>query len=207
LVRPRKEHEAAVLRRQPQPAVRVGRGLRRAATGGVALALTLGGCGWFGGAREPVLCPEVQLLAGAERTSSYAGSQPRSADLRYVAGLTGLRSGCRYDRQGVEVDISFEAVVEPGPALGAPVAPLTYFVASLGPAEQVLAKRLVTTEVAIPPGRERVAVIESLMIRIPVASPAEAAALRVLVGFQLDEPPARRPPPLFTPLPLPPPEE
>jgi hypothetical protein len=173
----------------------------------VALAiLPLAGCGWLGGRGEPVLCPEARLLEGAERTSSYAGPERVSANLRYLAGLTDLRSGCRYDRRGLEVDLSFELVVEPGPALQAPAASLTYFIASVGPGEQLLSKRLVTTEVELGPG-ERTAVVETVTIGIPAESEAEVAALVILVGFQLDEPPGRRPPPRLAPLPLPPPQE
>jgi hypothetical protein len=178
-------------------------GMGRAALVALAL-LPLAGCGWWGGRGEPVLCPDARLLEGAERTASYAGAERVDANLRYVAGLTDLRSGCRYDGRTLEVDLAFELVVEPGPALEAAAARITYFIASVGPGEEVLSKRLVTTEVDVA-ARARAVVVETVTVAIPAASEAEVAALAILVGFQLDEPPRRRPPPRLAPLPLPPP--
>ena len=101
--------------------------------------LALAGCVTSTPVSEPPpACPAALILEGAERTSVYrAGAQPRASEIRYIAVLRDLTSACRYysdaDGGGVDVDLTFNLIAERGPAM-AGSEPVTYFVATLGPA-------------------------------------------------------------------------
>jgi hypothetical protein len=153
----------------------------------IAAAL-LAACGTSSSQPAPQACPTVLFLKGAERTADYRpGPDPRPADLRYLAVLTDLVSVCRYEDDGVDVALRFNLIAEQGPAYGGGPLQLTYFVASLGPEQQVLSKPLLDAEVAFPEGQQRAGITEEMTLRISDVTPAEGQQYAVFLGFQLDE--------------------
>ncbi|HEX5079406.1 MAG TPA: hypothetical protein VFV80_09670 [Geminicoccaceae bacterium] len=152
-----------------------------------SLALLLAACS---GASAPTAppCPTVLVLKGAERTADYSsGSTPRPEDLRYLAVLTDLVSACRYDEAGVDVGLRFSLIAERGPAHGGGPLQLTYFVASLGPEQEILSKPLFDADIAFPEGAQRAGSSQEMTVHMPGVEPAVGAQYSVILGFQLDD--------------------
>jgi hypothetical protein len=136
-------------------------------------------------------CPAALLLDGAERTSVYrAGAEPRADELRYVAVLTDLSSSCRYysddTGQGVDVDLSFKLIAERGPALSGREE-VTYFVATVGPGNQIVSRDVLSGDLPFTGDSERVGLSEDLTLRLPSITAAQSGAYTLYVGFQLDD--------------------
>ena len=135
----------------------------------------------------PPACPGALILQGAERTTAFApGAGNRPSALQHLAVVTNLASACRFDESGVDVDLAFDLIVERGPAMTGDEVELTYFVATLGPGGEVLAKELLTSEIVFE-GEERVAgVAEQLTYRLPSVTAGQGQDYDVFLGFQLD---------------------
>jgi hypothetical protein len=158
-----------------------------------ALLALLAACGTSSPQRAPQACPTVLFLKGAERTADYRpGPDPRPADLRYLAVLTDLVSVCRYEDDGVDVALRFNLIAEQGPAYGGGPLQLTYFVASLGPEQQVLSKPLLDAEVAFSEGQQRAGTAQEMTVHLPDVTPSAGQEYAVFLGFQLDEAEMRR---------------
>ena len=141
-------------------------------------------------------CPAATLLSGAERTSGYrAGAEPIPGELRYVAALTNLASTCRYyedgTKRGVDVDLTFDLIAERGPALSG-VEELTYFVATVGPGNQVRSEHVLVGDLAFTEGAHHMGWTEELTVRLPALTHDQAADYTLYVGFKLDNAELRR---------------
>ena len=158
----------------------------------VSLAL-LSACGSSSPPPPAAPCPTTLLLKGAERTADYRpGPSPRPADLRYLAVLTDLVSICRYEESGVDVALRFNVIAEQGPAYDGGRLQLRYFVASLGPDQQVLSKPLLAVDIEFPEGAQRTGSMQEMTVHMPGVTPAVGPQYSVFVGFQLDEAEVRR---------------
>jgi hypothetical protein len=160
--------------------------------GAALLALLwVAGCagGGDGGAPQQVTaCPGVLILQGAERTAAYAeGAAGKPDGQRYLAVLTNLRSACGYDETGVDVDLAFDLIVERGPALAGNGVELTYFIATMGPGEEILDKQLLTSDIEFTGDEQVAGSAEQLTLRLPTVSPADAVGHALYVGFQLED--------------------
>jgi hypothetical protein len=143
-------------------------------------------------APEPPPCPTALLLEGAERTTVYragldARAAPAANDLRYVAVLTDLTSACRYQDEGVEVDLTFSLTAERGPAFGDAPEEATYFIATLGPDGQILNKDRFPAELAFEEGFGGARWSEELTLLLRTVTPETGADYTLFVGFQLDD--------------------
>jgi hypothetical protein len=135
----------------------------------------------------------VLFLQGAERTADYApGPSPRPADLRYLAVLKDLVSLCRYEDNGADVALRFNLFAEQGPAYGGGPLQLTYFVASLGPDQEILSKQLLDAVIEFPEGQQRAGSSQEMTVHMPKVTPAAGPEHSVFVGFQLDDAEMRR---------------
>jgi hypothetical protein len=158
--------------------------------GGTALlGLLLAACGTPSGTQVPPACPTTLFLNGAERTAAYLpGPNPRPADLQHLAVLTDLASGCTYDDEGADVMLRFNVIAEQGPAHrdNGPVE-ITFFVATIGPEQQVLSKELFNATVAFPEGQQLGGTTQELTVRLPEVAPGAGEEYAVYLGFQLDD--------------------
>lgn len=134
----------------------------------------------------PPPCPGALILQGAERTSDYAGAEDSPSALRHLSVVTNLASACRFGDEGVDVDLVFDLIAERGPALQGDAVELTYFVATVGPAGEVLSKQLFDSEIAFEGGEEVAGVAEQLTLRLPPTAAERAEDYVVYLGFQLD---------------------
>ena len=133
-------------------------------------------------------CPAALLLDGANRTTSYRPGDDRSPKaLRYLAVLTHLKSTCRYQEQGVDVDLAVDLIAQRGPAGNGDPVQLTYFVATIGPERQILSKQTFDSEIVFAKGEDLAGVAEQLTLRLPPLTPQQAATYGLYLGFQLSD--------------------
>lgn len=141
----------------------------------------------------PAPCPTTLFLKGAERTAAYRpGPDPGPADLEHLAVLTDLVTACRYQEGGVDVALRFNLIAEKGPAYGGGPLRFTYFVASLGPHQQILSKPLLDAEVVFPEDQQRAGTTQEMTVHMPGVTPATGPQYSVFLGFQLDDAEMRR---------------
>jgi hypothetical protein len=179
--------------RQERAAAIVSQPKARTASIAASLVLALSACGSSDPEPPAAPCPTALLLKGAERTADYvSGSNPRPADLRYLAVLKDLVSLCRYEDTGVDVALRFNLFAEQGPAYGGGPLQLTYFVASLGPDQQILSKPLFDAVIEFPEGQRRAGSSQEMTVHMPGVTPAAGQQYGVFVGFQLDDAEMRR---------------
>ena len=150
-------------------------------------ALALCACSSSDPQAPPIACPTAVLLDGADRTSAYrAGAERRPDNLRYMAALLNLASDCREVDEGIDVDLSFDVLAERGAAVS-DTEELEYFVATVGPDDQILAKEVLRGDVTFAEDEQRAGWHEDLTLRLPSVTAGEAAGYRLYVGFQLDD--------------------
>ena len=174
--------------RKPRLGAMLGAGRIRLPGIGVA-ALILAACGSTPPPPQaPPACPAALLLDGADRTTSYRPGEDRSPKaLRYLAVLTHLKSTCRYQEQGVDVDLALDLIAQRGPAGGGDPVQLTYFIATIGPDRQILSKQMFNSEIVFAKGEDLAGVAEQLTLRLPPLKPEQAAAYGLYLGFQLSD--------------------
>ena len=70
---------------------------------------------------------------------------------------------------------------------------------TVDPSQRILSKQMFEAEIRFAPNRQVAGLAEDLTLRVPAQSPAEGAALRLYVGFQVDpaQPQASPPAPLL----------
>jgi hypothetical protein len=155
--------------------------------------LALAACSSSDPEAQPPPCPAALFLDGAAQTSAYrvgAGTEPSPDQLRYFAVLTDLSSSCRYysddSGEGVDVDLSFKLIAERGAALSG-TEQVTYFVATVGPGNQIVSRDVLRGDLPFTGDAERVGLSEDLTLRLPSITAAQGGAYTLYVGFQLDD--------------------
>lgn len=132
-------------------------------------------------------CPQARFLDGADRTTVYrpdAPAQPKQ--VQYLAVLTGLSSACAFRDEGVDVSLDFKLIAERGPGhQGEPIV-VTYFVATMAPPDQLLAKQVFDSAIEFEDSRQRAGVQESLTLRLPNITEAAAPGYTLYLGLQFD---------------------
>jgi hypothetical protein len=136
----------------------------------------------------PPACPSALILQGADRMATYAaGAENRPDGLQHLAVLTNLASACRFGAEGVDVDLALDLIAERGPAMTGNAADLTFFVATLGPNGDVLAKQLLDSEITFEGDEQTAGVNEQLTYRLPSVTAGQGQDYLIYVGFQLDQ--------------------
>ena len=163
------------------------------AAAALASALPAAGCGGSGGGDRtslPVACPRPGILAdGADLTRWRPGPVRDLTTMVFDARLTGLNGSCRAGRRdrSLEVTLAPSFTVERGAAGGGErVADLPWFVAVVGPGEEVLQRRSFVERMAFNRGETR-ATGEGAPVRLslPVGEERRATDYRVFVSFEL----------------------
>jgi hypothetical protein len=151
-------------------------------------ALPLAACSTSAPPPPPPTCPTALLLQGAERTASYRPGSERQPDaLRHLAVMTNLASGCRYGEDGIDMDLAFDLIAERGPALAGDSADLQFFVATVAPSGEILAKQVLSSDIAFAANEDVAGVSEQLTVRLPAVTPEEGGSYSLFLGFQLDD--------------------
>ena len=106
--------------------------------------------------------------------------------------MADLVSLCRYEDNGADVALRFNLIAEQGPAYDGGPLQLTYFVASLGPDQQILSKPLFDALIEFPEGQQSAGSSQEMTVHMPKVTPATGPEHSVFVGFQLDDAEMRR---------------
>lgn len=153
-------------------------------------ALLPAACGGEGPALLPVACPRPGILAdGADLTRWRPGSVQDLTTLVFDARLTGLNGSCRPGRgdRSLEVTLTPSFSVERGPVGGgARVAELPWFVAVVGPGDEVLQRQTFVERLNFGRGETRAAGEgEPVRLSLPVGEDRRATDYRIFVSFEL----------------------
>ena len=152
-----------------------------------ALPLLLAGCSsWFESEDAPP-CPRAALVDGADRVVRFAGEGRTPQDVAFEARILGAGGECEFtdEERRVTVDMALRIEGARGPALEGEEAPLSYFVAVVGPEGEVLAREEFATE--IPLEEKRAIIVEELEPEIPLPRGRRAASYTVFVGLIVTE--------------------
>ncbi|HVG82774.1 MAG TPA: hypothetical protein VNB28_10875 [Methylomirabilota bacterium] len=152
-----------------------------------AVPLLLAGCSsWFESEDAPP-CPRAALVDGADRVVRFAGEGRTPQDVAFEARILGVGGECEFtdEERRVTVDMALRIEGARGPALEGEEAPLSYFVAVVGPEGEVLAREEFATE--IPLEEKRAIIVEELEPEIPLPRGRRAASYTVFVGLIVTE--------------------
>ena len=136
---------------------------------------------------EPV-CPHVNVLGDADTITQFAPSAGQDlTDIAFDARLMGVKGSCQFDEEEKQVtltmDVQFSATR--GPSYRGPVN-LSYFVATLDDAKNVVGRQQFDLPVRFGSGDVRVEGAEQLSETYALKKKdALGAAYQVLVGFVL----------------------
>ena len=147
-------------------------------------------CGGNRGPALPVACPRPGILSdGADLTRWRPGPVRDLTTLVFDARLTGLNGACRSGRRdrSIEVTLTPSFAVERGPAgSGERVAELPWFVAVVGPGDEILQRQTFVERLAFNRGETRATVEgEPVRLSLPVGEERRATDYRILVSFEL----------------------
>ncbi len=149
-----------------------------------SVAAVLPGCSFLHRSRPQLACPRTAIineLASEERYRPGAPATPEN--LAYRAALQNITGTCSTAGQDVNVQVSVELVVEPGPAFAGPEVEVPYLVSVLGPGGGVLDRRDYVAKVTMAPGTRRGGTRESFSQRFVAIGPTRGSAYEVLFGF------------------------
>jgi hypothetical protein len=155
------------------------------------LALLPAACESSGrGTALPVACPRPGILAdGADLTRWQSGPVQDLTTLVFDARITGLNGSCRPGRgdRSLEVTLAPAFAVERGPAAsGVRAAELPWFVAVVGPGEEVLRRQSFVERMDFNRGETRAAgEAEPVRLSLPVGEERKATDYRIFVSFEL----------------------
>jgi hypothetical protein len=157
----------------------------------LAAALPAAACGGGGrGGALPVACPRPGILAdGADLTRWRPGPVRDLTTLVFDARITGLNGTCDRGRgdRSIEVTLTPAFSVERGPAGGGErLAELPWFVAVVGPGDEILQRQSFLERLSFSRGETRAAVeAEPVRLSLPVGEERRATDYRVFVSFEL----------------------
>ena len=155
-----------------------------------ALLLTASAAAVLPGLLVPAPQPPAARLSAhrdhqraGERGALPAGRARDAQNLAYRAALQNITGTCSTAGQDVNVQVSVELVVEPGPAFAGPEVEVPYLVSVLGPGGGVLDRRDYVAKVTVAPGTRRGGTRESFSQRFVAIGPTRGSAYEVLFGF------------------------
>ena len=145
------------------------------------------------GDRPPLLCPEVSILANAERITIFKEGQGRDIiDIKTEARVDDFVAKCIYRVDDdtmvgqVLVELNFGYTASRGPANQEGTFSLPYFVSILDNNKRVLNKAVFQLDNAFSGNRYRISGYdEPVAMAIPVAPPVTGSDFFIYIGFQL----------------------
>lgn len=156
----------------------------------VALTLSLGACGWFGGGSRSddvgnVYCPTPLTVQDAARITHFkdgSGRDPR--DIAYEATLIASGTTCELSRGQLNVNLVMRISVNAGPSVGAGATRVPYFVRVINAAGAVVQGQEFTADFRLASGSPRGTSQEELSLRLPYSQISDLAGYRIAVGLK-----------------------
>jgi hypothetical protein len=150
-----------------------------------ALVALLSGCSLFS-KKDERACPRVEIVSDLSRLVKFKDGPGRDlGDVAYSARFDDVKTGCKYDKTGVTIEMTVSLLAERGRAgAGLPKSDGTYFVALNHRAQNNIAKQLFTSSFEFPE-KGLAAINDELEQRIPLAPTAPGSDHTLILGFQL----------------------
>ncbi len=156
----------------------------------VALALSLSGCGWFGGGSKSedageFYCPAPLTVQDAERLTHFKdgpGRDPR--DIAYEAVLAGSRTTCELSRRQLSVTLFLRIAVNAGPSVGAGTTRVPYFVRVINAGGTVVQGQEFTADFRLSASNPRGSSQEELALQLPYNQISDLGGYRIAVGLK-----------------------
>jgi hypothetical protein len=156
---------------------------------GFLIAVTLSACGqkYLEQVKLTPICPRVAILGDTERLTQFvSGPSQDLTDIAFDARLSQPVGSCQFDegKQKVTLTIDVPFSAARGPAYRGPTK-ISYFVATLDDARNVMGREQFDLLVNIPKDQTRVDATEQLTESYTIKKESLGAAYQVLVGFVL----------------------
>ena len=159
--------------------------LSRALLGSILLSVS--GCGSTPPAtKADTSCPAAGVLESAGRQTKFPDGGMAGTAV-YEARIAGVSAaGCRVERDGTGVvDLRIVVQLTRGAASTGTDYPISYFVAVVSPAGQVLSRQAFRVDFRIPVDRNGASANEELTVRIPRPDTAPLGEYRIYAALQL----------------------
>jgi hypothetical protein len=153
----------------------------------VATALTVAGCGMFGGSKEAKLvCPVSFIAPDADKLAAFNPGGVTLSDVRYGVIIDAVNSRCSRADHGIIVDTKVEfRLVSRDPSLRN--GNFVYFVSVVDSNHDILTKRTYTVPFEFGPRLQQLTKNDELIENLPLHDVGTGGSYAVVVGLQLTE--------------------
>ena len=150
-----------------------------------ALLTLLPACSMFD-KKDERSCPHTEVVSDLSRLVKFQDGPGRDlSDIVLIARIDDVKSGCRYDKTGVTIDLAVFLLAERGRAgAGSAKKDVTYFVAVTDRAQQIIDKPLFTSQFEFS-DKKQASINDEFELRIPLSPTATASDHTIILGFQL----------------------
>lgn len=136
-------------------------------------------------AEAAAICPKAYIVGDASQLTRFKPGPGRDpTDVAFRADVLRAENRCEFSRDGLTIDTNVTLGVQEGPSAENRQASFNYFVALIGPTNQIVAREEFTADYKFEGNRTRLAGVEELRQRAGITSDT-AAGYRVAVGIAL----------------------
>lgn len=149
---------------------------------------TLTGCGHLPFAQSDetaAACPAAAVLKPLGQTAVFntPDMAARPTDVMYYGILSEVDAKCSTSGDTLQASLDVILAAERGPATRGESVDFTYFIAVLGPGDQLLGKKSYGVRINVPQASRRAGVTDHIDAAIPLGGQAPGS-LRIVAGFQ-----------------------
>jgi len=149
---------------------------------------TLTGCGHLPFTKtdeSAAACPAAVVLKPLAQSAVFTGPGMgmRPTDVMYYGILSEIDAKCATNGDTLQASLDVILAAERGPATKGDSVDFTYFIAVVGPGDQLLGKKSYGVRIGVPQNSRRAGVTDHIEAAIPLAGQAPGA-LRIVAGFQ-----------------------
>jgi len=149
---------------------------------------TLTGCGHLPFSKpdeSAAACPAAVVLKPLAQTAVFntPDMAARPTDVLYYGILSEVDAKCSTSGDTLQASLDVILAAERGPATKGDSVDFTYFIAVVGPGDQVLGKKTYGIRIGVPQTAKRAGVTDHIEAQIPLRGQAPGA-LRIVAGFQ-----------------------
>jgi hypothetical protein len=130
-------------------------------------------------------CPAAVVLKPLSQTALFNTPEmsARPTDVMYYGILSEVDARCSTSGDTLQTSLDVILAAERGPATKGDSVDFTYFIAVLGPGDQLLGKKSYGVRINVPQASRRAGVTDHIDAEIPLGGQAPGA-LRIVAGFQ-----------------------
>jgi hypothetical protein len=152
-----------------------------------ALLTLLPACSMFE-KKDERACPRIEVVGDLSRLVKFQDGPGRDlSDIVYMARVDDVKSGCKYDKTGVTIDLMVSLLGERGRAgagAGAVKTDATYFGAVTDRAQNIIDKPIFTSQFDFA-DKNVASINDEFQLRIALSPTTSASDHTIIVGFQL----------------------